>query len=202
MRMIPPPTLDITHTLRRKGVGRAAKGRSQVVCERRLDLLIEKGGLEPGQHDDWLGIVRTAKGGAIIHRHTAAESQMPLDVQIDFERIRLAVHNHVHNRAPGWRDPMDDYLAEGKAGKDGYYECPFCKKHVKGLRPFLRHLEGERHLQIIYLCDHELGPTTKTSCRQMAWRAPALNEHLRKIHGVKCGKNTRPGTRSEDSEEE
>ncbi|KZV64511.1 hypothetical protein PENSPDRAFT_669022 [Peniophora sp. CONT] len=195
MTGIPPPTLDLTPTIRKNGTGCAFK--NEEGRKKRVDELIEKGGLKPGQHDDWLGIVRTHKGEHKLHRHTAVEMEMPVDVQVDFERVRVAFYMHDH-RISGQRDPLERYEAEGKPG---YYKCPICGEHRKGVRPLMRHLEGQSHLNIIYLCDFEHGATTKESCRKMEWRAPSLNAHLKMDHGVSFGKRRTRKTKAEKRKE-
>ena len=179
MRGIPPPALDLTPTPRRKGTGDARK--LVLLRAKRLNQLIEAGGLLPGEHDDFLGIVRMNKGEVAIHRHTAAESRMPLDVQADYERVRIAIAKHANRKSESHYDPLGDYAVEGRPG---YYMCPICARAIKDIRPLIRHIEGQSHLNIIYLCNFEPGPTTKDSCTYMKHRASDINKHLQKCHKV------------------
>ncbi|VDC07667.1 unnamed protein product [Peniophora sp. CBMAI 1063] len=179
---VPPSESHEQPTELRTGVPQAVD--DPIAPGPRIQKLIDKGGLLPGQHDDWLGIVRKNICGVILHRHIAFEKQLPTDVQDKYERLRDAVYQHARFWVGGLPDPMSEYFSP----KEGYYRCPICTEEIKYLAAFLRHVEGTNHLGIIYLCNHERGATTMQSCQFSCWRANNLNRHLKDVHGVHSGR--------------
>ncbi|VDB83979.1 unnamed protein product [Peniophora sp. CBMAI 1063] len=175
IRNILPSELRVLPTERREGVARAESDDNTL--QSRVEDLIAKGGLLPDQHDDWLGIVRKNNDDDRLHRHTAFEVQLPIDVQISLERLRYAIY-----RYKKFRVPLIAYFSP--SGEKNVFRCPICTDEIRGLRSFMRHIESTKHLSIIYLCNHEPCATNKQSCRVIDFRASGLNKHLKEAHRV------------------
>ncbi|VDB92287.1 unnamed protein product [Peniophora sp. CBMAI 1063] len=165
-----------------RGGGGARADDKPMTSQSRVELLMNQGGLLPGQHDDWLGIVRkNSDDNHRLYRHTALEAKLPIDVRISIERLRTAARQSERSRAHGMPDPLSAYFAP--SGRQDYFRCPICNDEINEFRNLLRHVESQKHLNIIFLCTYEA--TNTPLCQQTRSRVSGVNKHLKKDHGVK-----------------